>query len=136
MKRRIFVIAICFTLSACWFKVTPVRYDEERVSAAAATGRFVTLFNEQMFEAIYAMTDERAKATKSKSALIEILSGLREDRGKILNLDREDSLGKPGDGYIEVTLRFKVKFERSENHMTFVWYVSGGEAKLFSISVE
>jgi hypothetical protein len=45
-------------------------------------------------------------------------------------------MGKPGDGYTEVSLKFKIKFERSENRMTFVWYVSNGKAALFSIAIE
>jgi hypothetical protein len=138
MNQRIFVIAILFALSfssACSFNLSTVRYDEERVVAYAATDRFVSLFNDRKFEEIWAMTDERAKATKSKTALIALLSGLRDDLGKIVNLERTDSLGKPGDGYVEITLQFKIKFERSDNRMSFVWYVFNGKASLFSIGI-
>lgn len=139
MNKRIFVIAITVAVSlssACWFKVSSVRYDEERVVAYAATDRFVTLFNDQKFEEIYQMTDERAKATKSKTALVALLSGLRDERGRIVNLERSDSIGKPGDGYIEIALEFRVKFERSANRMRLIWYVSNGKANLFSLAIE
>ncbi|HUR97342.1 MAG TPA: hypothetical protein VMZ26_04660 [Pyrinomonadaceae bacterium] len=139
MKRCISLIAILIALSlsaACWFKVSTHRYDEERVDSYAATDHFVSLFNDRKFEEIYEMTHERAKATKSKTALINMLSSLREGRGKIVDLERADSSATPGDGLIEVTLQFKVNFERGENHLTLVWYVANRSAKLFSLALE
>lgn len=131
---------ISFTLillcSGCWFKASTIRYDQERVVSYAATDRFVSRFNDRKFEEIYEMTDERAKATKSKAGLIALLSAVHDDRGKILNLERADSSASMRDGYIEVILQFKAKFERSENMMSFIWYVSDGNAALFSIAIE
>jgi hypothetical protein len=136
MNRHTVVIAILVILSGCSFKVSSVRYDQERTVSYAATDRFVSLFNDGKFDEIYEMTDERAKATKSKTALIGLLSGLRDDRGKIVNLERADSSAALREGYVEVTLKFNIKFERSENRTTFVWYVANGKAALFSIAIE
>ena len=139
MNCRIPLISLFFALSlstACWYKVSTVRYDQERALAYEATDRFVSLFNDRKFEEIYEMTDERAKATKSKAALTALLSGVQGNWGKVVHLERADSYATFREGYIEVTLQFKTKFERSENRMTFLWYVSDGKAKLFSIRIE
>ncbi len=139
MNHRISLVAILFAFSlstACSFKVSSVRHDQERAIAYEATDHFVSLFNDRKFEEIYEITDERAKATKSKAALVALLSGVHDNWGKIINLERADSSATLRDGYIEVTLPFKTKFERSENRMTFVWYVSNGKASLFSIAFE
>ena len=138
MRSSLFLTLVAMTASAsssCWFNVSTVRYDEERVAASSATDRFVSLFNDRKFGEIYEMTDERAKATKSKTGLITILSRLREDNGKLVQLERNDSTASLRDGYVEVTLKFNVKFERTVNHMAFVWYVFNGKAALFAIEV-
>lgn len=129
-------LALISLLSACGVKVSTVRYDQERVFAYAATDNFVRLFNDGKFEDIYDMTDQRARATKSKTALIAMLSGVHDNWGKIDHLERGDSSATLRDGFVEVILKFKIKFERSENRAEFVWYVTDGKANLFSIGIE
>lgn len=130
--------AICivnFLFIGC-VSLSTVRYDEDRETAIQATKQFHQLLNENRFEEIFELTDERARRTKSKDALISILTTLRKEQGSVLRSDLKDSEIQVRSTYREVHLKLNTTFENETVVEIFVWYVANNKASLFSYAIE
>ena len=112
--------------------VSRVDYDDDRRAAVAQTENFHRLFSEQKFESIWELTDEQARKTKSKDALIGALTAQRNNRGRVMSSSPVQSNVEARGLYREVRVAFRTKFENSESVETFTWYVSDGKARLFA----
>ena len=89
-----------------------------------------------MYEAIYEMADSHAKQTKSKDALIAVLTRLRTEKGRILSAQLVNATVEPRALYREVHLSFQTKFENTESKEDIVWCVSNEKAGFYTLMVE
>lgn len=135
IARIVFMFAVA-SVSICCLQVSKVNFDEDRQRAVSSTNEFHALFNDQRFEEIYGMTDERARESKNKDGLISILTTLRNERGRVTKAELIDTKIEPKSTYREVHLSFRTKFENAETIERFVWYVSDKKAALFSFESE
>lgn len=112
--------------------VTAVYYTEEKRLAKDAAARVHQLLNDAKYEEIYELTDETAKAKKSKSDLVNLMKYVRENRGRVVETSLDDREITPHDNFLEVTDVYRTKFENGIALEQFIWYVSNGQAKLYS----
>lgn len=130
------VTCIATLLAAGCMNVSRISFDEDLKTATRGSDAFHKMFNEQKFDEIFNSTDERARQTKSKDALIALLSNLRNDRGPVMESGLTESKIEVRPSYREVHTTYRTKFEKVEAIEKFVWYVSDGKARLFSYETE
>jgi hypothetical protein len=63
--------------------IKPGYFNDDKKLAMRAVEKYHQLYNEKNFEEIYEGVHEEAKATKDKQKLIEMLSGLYQNAGKV-----------------------------------------------------
>lgn len=137
---RLKIIILCslivtgFLYSGC-ISIKPVYNEEERKIAETATKKFQQLYNEQKFEELYDLTDQRARATKKKEDFLKLMNIGFSSNGQNKKSEIVDSKVIPHASFSEVQLLYKTSFEKSEQYEQFTWYVEDGKAGLFSYSI-
>jgi len=96
----------------------------------AATGfdysRFRQRYEQRNYSAIYAMTDERLRATTTEAQLTTSLTAVRERLGSITRSREVGHLGRavPNSRDVDIVVVFDSVFQRGVGIETFVWHVT------------
>ena len=130
-----FVLVALFANCISFTPAPPVSYKKERAAAIGAMTQYRTLFNEERYEDLYAMTDSRAKATKSKEAFLELTKAIRTQLGKVVIPVLVDTKVQSQDRFTEVTLTYETTFEHGMQRESFVWYVGNETVGLYSFTI-
>lgn len=127
------LMTVILTFFGC-FSIKPIYHKEEKKLAENETKIFHQLYNEQKFEEIYELTDQRARVTKEKKDLLNLMNVVFTNHGRISSSEIIKAEVVPHASFSEVQLLYKTKFEKGEAYENFTWYVENGKAGLFSYS--
>lgn len=131
-----FVLSIIVVFSINCVPVTPVDSSDDMEVASHAVENFHKLLNEQRYEELYELTDDRAKATKSKEAFLRVMGEVRSRFGECVESSLVDVNVVARAAFQEVRLTYRSKFEKAIRNEGFVWYVENGKAKLYEYEIE
>ena len=133
IKFLIFVSIISYSVSC--ISIKPIYNDEEIKTAEAAVKKFHQLLNEEKYEELYNMTDEQARATKSKDAFFQLMKNVHSQLGNVSSSEKINSTAKSQAASTVVEMIYQTKFENGEIKEKFVWIVSDDKAGLFSFEL-
>lgn len=125
---------MCLIFSGC-ISIKPIYYEQEIKKADLAVGNFHQLLNEEKYEELYNLTDEGARAIKSKTAFLELMKQVHLQLGNVLNSTKTNEKATSQALSTKIELTYRTKFERSEQKEKFIWIVDDKGAGLFSYEI-
>ena len=125
---------ISLLLSSC-ISVRPVYYEQDIATADEVVKKFHRLLNEENYEELYKLTDEQARATKSKDAFMQVMRQIRGQIGKVVSSSRLDAKATSQTAATQVEAVYQTKYEKEEIKEKFVLMVAGKKAGIFSFEI-
>ena len=134
IKFYLLLTLIWLLLSGC-VSIEPVYYEQEVKTADEAITKFHQLLDEENYEGLYSLTHEKARATKSKDAFMQLMKHIHTQFGKVQNSFKVDAKTTSQADSTLVELIYQTKFEEVEKKEKFVWIVADKKAGLFSYEI-
>jgi len=130
MIRGLLTVVICSFTPAC-ISVKPVYFDGDKRMAQAAVEKFHKDYNDKAFEQIFDAAHAEAKATKSKDALINVLTQIQSTLGRhIYSRLIKSTVAVANPREREVDMLFRARFEKGEVNEFFLVLSNGSEAHI------
>lgn len=134
IKNYFLFILLGVVFSGC-ISVEPIYYEQEIKTADEAVKKFHLLLNEENYEELYNLTDEQARAIKSKDDFVQVMKQIQLRFGKVLNSSKVNAQATSQASSTKVEMVYQTKFEGKEIKEKFVWIVAKKKAGLFSYEV-
>ncbi|MGI8544184.1 MAG: hypothetical protein ACR2MD_12020 [Aridibacter sp.] len=108
--------------------------EQDRRTVEAAVANFHQLYDQQKFEEIYALIDEKARTLIKQKAFIKLLKKSYQEAGKVKKTEQVEisESGQPDLRSIEAI--YETEYQQTTRQEKFRWVITAGVAKLFFYS--
>ncbi|HEX8198470.1 MAG TPA: hypothetical protein VF571_19905 [Pyrinomonadaceae bacterium] len=135
IKYFLFFGLISLFFASCSFSIKPIYNKQDIATADELVKKYHQLLNEENYEELYKLTDEHARATKSKDAFMQLMTQIRGQFGKVQGSSRLDAKAIPQAAATQVEAIYHTKYEKEEIKEKFVLIVAGKNAGIFSYEI-
>lgn len=108
--------------------------EQDKKTVEEAVANFHKLYDQQKFEEIYALMDEKAKTLIKQNAFIKLLKKSYQEAGKVEKTSQVEIRESDQKDFMAIEMLYDTQYKQGTRQEKFKWVISEGAAKLFFYS--